>query len=77
MKYDRIKERRSEDSFAVIYIAKERKCDICSNLRKRQDIEIVKYPIIDKYMGRVIMTKKVCNDCIDDVREILDNLKYN
>ena len=28
-------------------------------------------------LGRVIMTKKVCNDCHSDVMDILNNLKYN
>jgi len=27
-------------------------------------------------MGRLIMTKNVCNDCKDDVMEILNNLNY-
>jgi hypothetical protein len=46
-------------------------------MKKARDISIVKYPIIDKYLGRVIMTKKVCTDCYSDVMDILNNLKYN
>ena len=74
MEYDKIEQRVSEDSYSVLFIAKERKCDICS---KAKNISIVKYPIIHETMGRLIMTKKVCNDCIDEVKEVLDNLKYN
>ena len=77
MEYDKIEQRVSEDSYSVLFIAKERKCDICSNIRKAKNISIVKYPIIHETMGRLIMTKKVCNDCIDEVKEVLDNLKYN
>ena len=76
-KYDTVKERLSDDVYTITYTAKERKCDICSNTRKAKDISIVKYPIIHKDMGRLIMTKKVCTECYDGVKEILDNLKYN
>ena len=75
--YNIVKERQSEDVVVVTYTKKERKCDICSSVKKSQDITIVKYPVIDKYLGRVIMTKKVCMDCHSDVKEVLDNLKYN
>ena len=77
MEYVKVKERISADVYTVTYTKKERQCDICSSIKKGKDITIVKYPIIDKYLGRVIMTKKVCNECNDDVMEILNNLKYN
>ena len=77
MEYDKIEQRVSEDSYSVLFIAKERKCDICSSIKLSENITIIKYPIIDKYMGRVIMTKKVCSDCHSEVKEVLDNLKYN
>ena len=77
MEYDKIEQRISEDSYSVLFIAKERKCDICSKVQKRKNIDVIKYPIIHETMGRLIMTKKVCNDCIDEVKEVLDNLKYN
>ena len=76
-KYNVKKERIDEDTYKVTYTAKERKCSICSNKRKSKDISIVKYPIIHETMGRLIMTKKVCTECYDDVKEILDNLTYN
>ena len=76
-KYSVKKERIDEDTYKVTYTARIRKCSICSNIRKAKDISIVKYPIIHKDMGRLIMTKKVCTECYDGVKEILDNLKYN
>ena len=77
MEYVKVKERISDDVFTVTYTRKERQCDICRSMKKGKDITIVKYPIIDKYLGRVIMTKKVCTDCHSDVMDILNNLKYN
>ena len=76
-RYVMVKERQSEDVITITYTKKERKCDTCSCMKKARDITIVKYPIIDKYLGRVIMTKKVCTDCYSDVMDILNNLKYN
>ena len=75
--YITVKERQSEDVITLTFTKKERKCDTCSCTKKARDITIVKYPIIDKYLGRVIMTKKVCTDCYSDVMDILNNLKYN
>jgi hypothetical protein len=75
--YDIVKERQSEDVTTITFTKKERLCQICGNIKKAKDITIVKYPIIDKYLGRVIMTKKVCTDCHSDVMDILNNLKYN
>ena len=72
-----VKERQSEDVVRITFTKKERKCDTCSCMKKARDIAIVKYPIIDKCMGRLIMTKKVCTDCYSDVMDILNNLKYN
>ena len=72
-----VKERQSEDVVRITFTKKERKCDTCSCMKQARDIAIVKYPIIDKYLGRVIMTKKVCTDCHSDVMDILNNLKYN
>ena len=72
-----VKERQSKDIITLTFTKKERKCDTCLCLKKARDITIVKYPIIDKYLGRVIMTKKVCTDCYSSVKEIIDNLKYN
>ena len=77
MNYTKVKERVSNDVFIVTYTKKERQCDICRSFKKSNDITIVKYPIIDKCLGRVIMTKKVCSDCHSDVMDILNNLKYN
>ena len=75
--YVMVKERQSEDVIRITFTKKERRCDTCSCIKKARDIEIVKYPIIDKCMGRLIMTKKVCTDCYSDVMDILNNLKYN
>ena len=72
-----VKERQSEDVVRITFTKKERKCDTCSCMKQARDIAIVKYPIIDKCMGRLIMTKKVCTDCYSDVMDILNNLKYN
>jgi hypothetical protein len=75
--YIAVKERQSEDVVCITYTKKERLCDTCGSMNKAKDITMVKYPIIDKYLGRVIMTKKVCNNCYSDVMDILNNLKYN
>ena len=72
-----VKERQSEDVVIVSFTKKKRKCDTCNCMKKARDITIVKYPIIDKYLGRVIQTKKVCTDCYSCVMDILNNLKYN
>ena len=72
-----VKERQSEDVVRITFTKKERRCDTCNCMKKARDIAIVKYPIIDKCLGRVIMTKKVCTDCYSDVMDILNNLKYN
>ena len=74
--FDIVKERTDANTIVVTYKKKERNCDICLSVKKRQDVQVVKYPIIDKYLGRVIMTKNVCNECHADVMEILNNLKY-
>jgi|TARA_Y100000310_G_scaffold18718_1_gene18347 ATP-dependent protease Clp ATPase subunit len=74
--YDIVKERVDENTIVITCKKKERSCDICSSVKKRLDVQVVKYPIVDKYMGRVNITKNVCNDCYDDVMEILNNLKY-
>jgi len=76
-RYVMVKERQSEDVITLTFTKKERLCDTCGCMRKSRDITIVKYPIIDKCLGRVIMTKKVCTDCYSDVMDILNNLKYN
>ena len=75
--YVMVKERQSEDVITLTFTKKERKCDTCSCIKKARDITMVKYPIIDKCLGRVIMTKKVCTDCYSSVMDILNNLKYN
>ena len=75
--YNIVKERQNEDVVIITLTKKERKCDICSAIKKEEEIRIVKYPRLDKYFGRVIAEKKVCNGCYDDVKLILDNLKYN
>ena len=74
--FDIVKERTDANTIVVTYKKKERNCDICLSVKKRQDVQVVKYPIIDKYLGRVVMTRYVCDDCYDDVMMILDNLKY-
>ena len=74
-KYIMVKERQSEDVTIITFTKKERKCDTCLCLKKAKDISIVKYPIIHRTMGRLIMNKKVCTDCYSDVKEILDSLK--
>ena len=75
--YIMVKERQSEDVVRITFTKKERKCDTCLCIKKARDITLVKYPIIDKCMGRLIMTKKVCTDCYSDVMDILNNLKYD
>tara|TARA_Y100000310_G_scaffold315752_1_gene366664 strand:- start:102 stop:350 length:249 start_codon:yes stop_codon:yes gene_type:complete len=72
-----VKERQSQDVITLTFTKKERKCDTCLCMKKARDITVVKYPIINKYLGRVIMTKQVCTDCYSSVKEIIDNLKYN
>jgi len=74
--YDIVKERQSKDIFCVTYKKKKVSCDICKGTHKRQDVQLIKYPIIHETMGRLIMSKKVCKDCIDEVMDILNNLKY-
>ena len=76
-RYIMVKERQSEDVVIITFTKKERKCDTCLCIKKAKDITIIKYPILHKDMGRLIMDKKVCTDCHDEVKEILDNLKYN
>jgi len=66
-KYHIVKERQSEDVVVVTYTRKERRCDGCLCNKKGKEIRIVNYPIIHK----------ICDDCYDDYREIVDNLKYN
>ena len=75
--YIMVKERQSQDVITLTFTKKERKCDTCLCMKKARDITVVKYPIINKYLGRVIMTKQVCTDCYSSVKEIIDNLKYN
>ena len=76
-KYTIVKERQSEDVIVVTYTKKERECDTCGCMKEAKNITMVKYPIIDKCIGRLIMTKRVCTDCYSDVQDILSNLKYN
>ena len=73
--YDIVKERKSENTIIITCKKKEISCDICSSVNKRKDVQLVKYPIVDKYLGRVIMTKNVCTDCYEDVMEVINNLK--
>ncbi len=75
-KYDIVKV-QNDDVITITYTKKERHCDTCLKLTKSKQIRLIKYPILHKDMGRLIMSKKVCNDCYDDVKEVLDNLKYN
>ena len=75
--YIMVKESQSNDVITLTFTKKERKCDTCLCIKKSRDITMVKYPIIDKYLGRVIMSKQVCTDCYSDVKEIIDSLKYN
>ena len=75
--YTIVKERQGEDVVVLTFTKKERRCDTCLSLRNERDITIIKYPIVHKTMGRLVMTKKVCSDCYSEVKEILDNLKYN
>ena len=74
--YDIVKERKSNNTIVITCKKKERQCDVCSSVKVRQSIQMIKYPIIDKCLGRVVMTRFVCDDCYDDVMMILDNLKY-
>ena len=73
--FDIVKERTDANTIVITCKKKERTCDICSSVKKRLEVHLVKYPIVDKYLGRVVMAKDVCDDCYDDVMEILDNLK--
>ena len=75
--YNIAKERQSEDVVIITLTKKVRKCDICSANKKEEEIRVVKYPRLDKYFGRVIEQRKVCDGCYDDIKLILDNLKYN
>tara|TARA_R100000501_G_C2580641_1_gene84052 strand:- start:52 stop:300 length:249 start_codon:yes stop_codon:yes gene_type:complete len=75
--YNIVKERQSEDVVVVTCTKKERRCNGCLCMKKAKDIVIVKYPIMHRDMGRLIMEKKICNDCYDDYREIRNSLKYN
>ena len=75
--YVMVKESQSNDVITLTFTKKERKCDTCGCIKKARDITLVKYPIINKYLGRVIMSKQVCIDCYSDVKEIIDSLKYN
>ena len=74
--YDIVKERQSKDVIIVTYKKKETNCNICRKNHKRKDIQLIKYQIIQETMGRLIMTRQVCKDCIDEVMDVLDNLKY-
>ena len=74
--FDIVKERTDENTIVITCKKKERTCDTCSSVKVRQSIQMIKYPIIDKCLGRVVMTRYVCDDCYDDVMMILDNLKY-
>tara|TARA_R100000306_G_C4301214_1_gene105198 strand:- start:342 stop:590 length:249 start_codon:yes stop_codon:yes gene_type:complete len=76
-KYNIVKERQSDDVTIITYTKKERKCDGCLCIKRADKISLVKYPIIHRDMGRLIMEKKLCDDCYEDYREIKDNLKYN
>ena len=76
-RYIIVKERQCEDIVVITFTKKERRCDTCLKLKKAKDITIIKYPILHKTMGRLIMDKKVCTDCYGEVKEILNNLKYN
>ena len=76
-KYTMVKERQGEDVVVITFTKKERQCDGCLCMKKAKDIRIVKYPIIHRDMGRLIMDKRICIDCYDDYREIMDCLKYN
>ena len=75
--YNIVKERKSKDVITITYTKKERKCDGCLCIKRTDKISLVKYPIIHRDMGRLIMEKKLCDDCYEDYREIKDNLKYN
>ena len=74
--FDIVKERKDENTIIITCKKKERTCDTCSSVKKRLDVQMVKYTIQDRYLGRIIMTKYVCNECYADVMEILNNLKY-
>ena len=75
--YNKVKERQSEDVVKITFTKKIRKCGICGSMVKAEDITFVKYPIIHETMGRLIMDKKVCTKCHGEVKEVLNNLKYN
>ena len=76
-KYNIVKERQSDDVTIITYTKKERKCDGCLCIKRADKISLVKYPIVHRDLGRVMMEKKICDDCYDDYREIRSNLKYN
>ena len=57
-KYIMVKERQSEDVTIITFTKKQRKCDACLCLKSGRDIVIVKYPIMHRTMGRLIMDKK-------------------
>jgi len=75
--YDIVKERQSEDVITITYTKKVRRCGTCLCEKRADKVSLIKYPILHKDMGRLIKDILVCDDCYDDVRDVLDNLKYN
>ena len=76
-KYNIVKERYSDDVTIITCTKKERKCDGCLCIKRADKINLVKYPIVHRDLGRVMMERKICDDCYDDYREIRNSLKYN
>ena len=75
--YNIVKERQGEDVIVITLTKKERKCNACLSMKRADKVSLVKYPILHKDMGRLIKDILVCDDCYDEVREVLNSLKYN
>ena len=76
-KYKLVKETNDDNKIIIVYQKKVIECFACLKQVTYRRIRQVRYPLIVKGMGRVIMTKNCCSSCYDEVMEIKNNLKYN
>ena len=75
--YKLVKERQDNNAITITYQKKLVRCFACLKQVVYKKITQVRYPVIVKGMGRVILAKDCCDSCYDDVMTIKDNLKYN
>ena len=75
--YVKVKEDNQDNTITIVYKKKVVRCFACLKQVSYKAISKVRYPLLVKGMGRVIMTKDCCDDCIDDVMTIKNNLKYS